>query len=386
MYIYNKILDRMKKMGVNILLFIVLIGIMGFMFGSYISSSYFKIQEGARTLPRPQRHPITYDTQINIAALNETNIPLNTRVDGLISQYFDVNEFVLPSTIATYVQDWTNQGNVDPKTKEKLNDIGYYILTNVMPNIPTATLPPPTINWPKIQWTSDGWFPMTDVANIWSNFGYGNSPNFRDFQINQTYELNSSSSSSSTSNETGGSGETDTNNENCGSNGTTDCGNVCPTSCFANAFMQNTDTAYDSELVVATNTGTGSNSQACQSIAQQNAGLTISANYFGSTKVNIVTTRIPQTNATIPSSLDTKLNEMINLYFDASNGYPTEYAIQTFNEIVQNATPIDLLHKNKLRDVIYYFMENIIPGLPTNARPISYVEWIPIRWLSHSSI
>jgi hypothetical protein len=225
---------------------------------------------------------------------------------------------------------------------------------------------------------------MTDVANIWSNFGYGNSANFRDFQINQVNEFASSSSSSSSTSVEGG--ETDTNNQNCGNNGTSGCDNVCPASCFANAFMQNTESAYDSELITATNTGTGSNSPACQSVAQQNAGLTISEKYFGSTTVKIVTTRIPQTNMTIPSPLDTQLNEMITLYFEENTGYPTEYAIKTFNEIVQGATPIDLLHKNKLRDLIYYFMENIIPGLPTNARPVSYVEWIPIRWLSHSSI
>lgn len=382
----------MKKRGVDILLFIILIGIMGFIFGCYISSSYSKIQEGARTLPRPQRHPVTSNNQINVASVNQANIPLNTRVDGLISQYFDVNEFVLPRTISTYVQDWTNKGNVDPKTKEKLTDIGYYLLTNVMPNIPTATLPPPTVNWPKIQWTSDGWFPMTDVANIWSNFGYGNSANFRDFRINEYNEFTLSSSSPSPSSSSSGGaegGETDTNDDqNCGSNGTSGCGNVCPTSCFANSFMQNNaESSYDSEVVVATNTGgTGSNSDACQSFFRQNEGISISANYFGSTTVNIVTTDISQTNMTLPSPLDTQLNETINLYFDVDTGYPTEYAIQTFNDIVQNATPIDLLHKNKLRDVIYYFMENIIPGLPTNAKPVSYVEWIPIRWLSHSSI
>lgn len=71
----------MKKRGVDILLFIILVGIMGFMFGCYISSFYFKLQEGARTLPRPQSHTITSSNQINVASLNHANIPLNTRVD-----------------------------------------------------------------------------------------------------------------------------------------------------------------------------------------------------------------------------------------------------------------------------------------------------------------
>lgn len=381
----------MKKIGgkfLHILLFIVIISIMGFMFGSYISSSWSKIREGARTLPRPQRHPITYDTQMSVLSADNANIPLNTRVNGLISQYFDVNGFVLPNTIATYVSEWTNQGNVDPKTKEKLNDIGYYLLVNVMPNIPTDTLPPPTVNWPRIQWTSDRWFPITDVANIWTNMINNNSSaNYREFKINDFNFVSTATSESESESES-----TSETNQTCGNNGMSGstCGNTCPQSCFVNAYMQNTAGSETSALTTTTTpgsnsgiNGTGSNSKACQSVAQQNAGLSLNVT---KNSMAIVTTNIPQTNTTLPSPLDTRLNEMIDQYFDPTNGHPTEYAIKSFNEIVQNAAPMDLLHKNKLRDIIYYFMQNIIPGLPTNSRPTSYVEWIPIRWLSHSSI
>ena len=52
----------------------------------------------------------------------------------------------------------------------------------------------------------------------------------------------------------------------------------------------------------------------------------------------------------------------------------------------QWAFPIMSSYKNKLRDLIYYFMENIIPGLPTESKPVCYVEWRPIRWLSNSNL
>lgn len=375
-----------------VVIFILLISIMGFIFGFYISP-YFKIQEGARTLPRPQRHPVVVNTQTDLLAVYDMNQSLNSRIDGLISQYFDENNFVLPSTITTYINNWTNQGNVDPTTKEKLNDICYYLLTNVMPNIPTKDIPAPTINWPKIKWTSDGWFPLTDVANVWTYFGYSNSPNYRDFHLNQSYGSTSTSTktneSTSTTTTTTNTSEGSENDQYCGNNGMPQCGNLCPTSCFANAFMKNTESEYGSELIHATNVGignenTGSNSPACQSIAQQKSGT--SSKYYGNSKIVIVTTNIPQTNTTIPSPLDSSLNSLIEQYFDVNSGFPTPYAINMFNKYVNNAEPVDLLHKNKLRDVIYYFMENIIPGLPTNTRPVSYVEWIPIRWLSHSSI
>ena len=37
-----------------------------------------------------------------------------------------------------------------------------------------------------------------------------------------------------------------------------------------------------------------------------------------------------------------------------------------------------------MRDVVYYVLQVIIPGLPTNKLPRSYVEWRPIVWISRS--
>ena len=51
----------------------------------------------------------------------------------------------------------------------------------------------------------------------------------------------------------------------------------------------------------------------------------------------------------------------------------------------QYKTPMDDIHMNKLRDVVYYILQVIVPGLPTDALPRSYVEWRPIVWLSRSS-
>jgi len=94
---------------------------------------------------------------------------------------------------------------------------------------------------------------------------------------------------------------------------------------------------------------------------------------------------------TCPSQLETEITDFIGEYFDDSNGgKPTKKAIDLFNLYTAGATPMDLVHKNRLRDLIYYFMQNIIPGLPTGAcdvsGQVSYVEWVPIQWLSHSDL
>jgi hypothetical protein len=78
-----------------------------------------------------------------------------------------------------------------------------------------------------------------------------------------------------------------------------------------------------------------------------------------------------------------KMNSYVDLEFDL---YPTKDAQQKFIDFVKIYGPIDRAHKNRLRDLIYYFMENIIPGLPTDKKPVCYVEWKPIRWLSNSNV
>ena len=95
--------------------------------------------------------------------------------------------------------------------------------------------------------------------------------------------------------------------------------------------------------------------------------------------------------------LDASINAIIDQYFDTKTNFPTPYAISQFNQFLSSGAPMDLFHKNKLRDVVYYFMEVIIPGLPNAQNPSrpsintgtgssTYVEWKPIQWLSHSDL
>ena len=90
------------------------------------------------------------------------------------------------------------------------------------------------------------------------------------------------------------------------------------------------------------------------------------------------------------------INDFIKTYFIAygpNENRPTQFAIDLFNQF-NNKTPMDGFHMNKMRDLVFYVLQVIIPGLPTktyvsgnptiNKSDSSYVEWRPIRWLSLS--
>ena len=86
--------------------------------------------------------------------------------------------------------------------------------------------------------------------------------------------------------------------------------------------------------------------------------------------------------------LNENVNTFINDYFIESGpnqGKPTQKAIDAFELYFnQNKTPMDGIHMNKMRDLVYYILQSIIPGLPTVQLPRAYVEWRPIHWLSRS--
>jgi hypothetical protein len=108
------------------------------------------------------------------------------------------------------------------------------------------------------------------------------------------------------------------------------------------------------------------------------------------TVYEVITTNVPNK---YPDSqeLNTYIKKnIIDKWFDTESDperpLPSKYAQTMFSTYTQGKSPIDRNHKNKLRDLVYYYMENIIPGLPTKDKPSSYVEWRPLRFLSNSNL
>jgi len=100
----------------------------------------------------------------------------------------------------------------------------------------------------------------------------------------------------------------------------------------------------------------------------------------------VLVTNEPVTNPSSQELNDFVLKNMkyyIDIDIDLSITKQAEF---DFTNFVKMYGPIDRAHKNKLRDLVYYFMENIIPGLPTQSKPVCYVEWRPVRWLVNSDL
>ena len=86
------------------------------------------------------------------------------------------------------------------------------------------------------------------------------------------------------------------------------------------------------------------------------------------------------------SELNNQINEFIDTYFISSGpneNRPTQYAIDIFNDWKMKK-PMNDIYMNKMRDMVYYVLQIIIPGLPTDQLPRSYVAWRPIVWMSRS--
>jgi hypothetical protein len=383
---------------IKIVLFVCIVAVFGYFIGAHLSQVGVRVKEGARTLPEPQRHPniatkgYVYDIDFSKPALNDV-------VDGWIAQYFDPFGYPLLNAIIDFQTQYAINGCITTATAQKMNDICYYILINVMPQIPTQGLPPPPSpgQWPSIQWTNSGEFALQldACAQLLSLTGSITTTQEEGSSISGDFTL-STPVPVPTLSQTSDSGAGSVSSSS--SNGGGDSG-FCPTSCFDDFFessMAATAASFSSDNQPMDPKDVA-NSPTCIAFSQKTNAqntTTIDMPEFGR---KVYLTDISQNCSGNNGSLNTWIQDTIKQYFDVSGQsftggyYPTQYAIDQFNSIVQDATPIDLAHKNKLRDLIYYFMERIIPGLPVNDTvgdqiATTYVVWKPIRWISNSDI
>ena len=389
---------------IHIIILFIILGLIGYIIWNYIKNTY-SVYEGARTLPRPTRHPLNQNdwaTPVNLSYPGQT---MNQVVDAFIAQYFDNNRLPYMNTADTYVAYVLGTGTTPPgkgdvklETKRRMTDIGYYILEMAMPNIPTDSNPNPTASWPAIKWTNNSPFPLSipdltymTYSNTWITDQWQlNGQSVASVTTLEDQQLANGTPGSGTGN--GSSGDTSCYNQN------NTCGNICPNSCFASAIASSS--TYGSGN--GTDGGSGSNNglggggafsgnlQEWTQIATPHTSTVT----IGNSTFPYFITDMSQNNPT-STILDASINAIIDQYFDTKTNFPTPYAISQFNQFLSGGAPMDLSHKNKLRDVVYYFMEVIIPGLPNAQNPsrpststssTTYVEWKPIQWLSHSDL
>lgn len=397
----------------NTLLYLLLLTFFGYMIGCYISAPHI-VREGARTLPRPVIDPITKEQILDIQPLppyfGET---LNQLIDKYISNYFDKRGYPYTNTIDKYstlcIENVTDGelGVITEENRRKLNDIGYYFINIVIPNIQTTDNPKPNVIWPPIRWTGNATFTAqlqpTATYKIykgqaWPSYGNdldGVSKDTIDYSMISTTPAGSTDTTSSGGDGSGGSGS-GSGNEGCPSD--SECRIACPGSCLdgiASAWEATDKLKAEAAATSSTTTASGEPTSDRYSTYSQNTNnLPGVASLKGGSNVLIIgdveVDGFQTTDVDVDPSI-TILNdhavEFINKYFIESGpnqGRPTQQAIDEFDLYFKDKAPMDGIHMNKMRDVVYYILQSIIPGLPTSTLPRAYVEWRPIHWLSRS--
>ena len=402
----------------TILLYLVLICIFGFIIGQHMTKVLYPIKEGARTLPRPVINPIvdenTWDFEPSPPYQGET---INQMIDRYIAMYFNKEGVPYVNTIQLYSEYCVNKGNVSEENKRKLTDIGYYFLNIVIPNIPKVKVPKPLEHWPPIQYSNQSIFnvlirptPTYEIykgqyydpsyISAYTNSNQGGGRNIWDnfFGDDGVQAIKGSGESSSSD---GGQQTNEGNTGDCNDKLTKQCGYSCPNECLkgsATAWArvqeiedENRKKELDGQQGLS---GVKNRSKNRYQNYKQDTGVPNTVFLPGGTNTLIIgSTEVDGYRITDEeqTSSVTTLNDQINMfiknYFIESGpnkGKPTQKAINLFNAYFQYKQPMDDIHMNKLRDVVYYFMQVIIPGLPTQSLPRSYVEWRPIVWLSRS--
>jgi hypothetical protein len=352
-----------------------------------------------RTLAMPTMHPIVQYVKPQVSGGIVLSKTMNDWVDQYIKTYFDDANVPYLNTIDLYVKYVVNKGVLKQDYKNKMVDVCHYIINVVIPNLPTQENPEPVIKWPPIEWLAKDWKPY--------NYSYNEDSMNNLFGGSTTYKRNSnikSDAEESASKDSKGSDKNSPGSSSPGSDSSgsssgqappgSSCNSGCPTDCF-------------NQLIISLNSNTpGSKTTASNSPGSDSPGSTPGSKSPGVyTSANgqsheddksdvssfLTVNQVIVTNEKVNNLSSQELNNFVlgklKGYFDIEfDLYPTKKIQADYADFVKIYGPIDRAHKNKLRDLVYYFMENIIPGLPTQEKPVCYVEWRPIRWLANSNL
>jgi hypothetical protein len=358
-------------------------------------------KESMRTLYTPTVHPIVQYITPNYYGASYSTEDMNQWVDFYIARYFDDQNVPYLDTIDLYRKYIVNKGVLKQEYKNKLRDMCHYIIDIVIPNLPTIEKPDPQIIWPKIEWLSDDWksynysFNLDAMANL-----FGGSMNY-----NRTASSGSESkgddSEGSASPGSASPGSLSPGSDLSGSSSSTSsppqnkvC-DSCPSDCFGQ-FLTELSQKQGSN-------SPGTSSSPGSSSPGSDPGEDSTGKYKSSTGKEhdensgqgpsgiLMVDQVLVTNEPVKNPSSQELNEWVlkkmKYYVDIDIDLSiTKQAELDFKNFIKMYGPIDRAHKNKLRDLVYYFMENIIPGLPTQSKPVCYVEWRPIRWLANSNL
>ena len=159
-------------------IYLILGGIFIVLFTHYFIQNQLYVQEGIRTLPREVRHPEENDNvnEDNTASENYwanyflsyfavKKIDINTEINSIINKLLDKNN-KLNSAGRQLYKTYIEGQVITTKSKNQLEDMLYYCIECVIPNIPISSTDNAPI-WQNMKWIKTGDFSKYPTQNIY---------------------------------------------------------------------------------------------------------------------------------------------------------------------------------------------------------------------------
>jgi len=353
-----------------------------------------------RTMPEPLRHPGSTDLTF-APGQRGTYVAkgLNEWVDSLMTRYFDKDGYPFDDTRQAFLGKFVTpfpHSLVTLATLSKLDDIGFYVMRQVLPQL--SNLDQKKLSWPPIVWSK--LLPAGQAAGSGGQDGglyatimsLTSSASSKDSVTDDAAAATAASPSSSA-----GAGakvviKTDAPTSSCKVSDA--CGQPCPKSCI-DAALRSLAPAPAPAPAVATSPTDLTQFKSNLTSNELNewwslftGDSTADARPSSSSPTQPVNTRTPKVDhivvtPTFDNQLDDFLNaNYIDYFFDKVTGVPTQKFLDLYTAYTQGQASLDQFHMNKASDLIYYVLETLVAGLPTQFNPAFDFTWKRISRLS----
>ena len=159
-------------------IYLILGGIFIVLFTHYFIQNQLYVQEGIRTLPREVRYPEENDNENGnnndsdnywayyfLSFFAVKNKDINAEINSIINKLFDTNNN--PTSAGRQLYKTYLVGQVITQiSKKQLEDMLYYCIECVIPNIPTSSTENAPI-WQNMKWIKTGDFSKYPTQNIY---------------------------------------------------------------------------------------------------------------------------------------------------------------------------------------------------------------------------
>jgi len=355
-------------------------------------------------MPEPLRHPGSTDLTF-APGQRGTYVAkgLNEWVDSLMTRYFDKDGYPFDDTRQEFLGKFVTpfpHSLVTSTTLSKLDDIGFYVMRQVLPQLSNLDQKQKA-SWPPIVWSNlptvgqsvgsdagqDGGLYATIMSLAAATNSNGSSPGFS--------PPSDSSAASAPAGATSPSSAATASTTSASCKVSDACGQPCPKSCIDAALQSLAPAPAPAVTSSPTNLTQFPSNLTSQELNEwwslftgDSTELTRGQTQQQPSSSAAVTKRTPKIDhiavtPTFDNQLDDFLNKnYIDYFFDKVTGAPTQNFLDVYTAYTQGQASLDQFHMNKASDLIYYVLETLVAGLPTQMKPAFDFTWKRISRLS----